>query len=99
VLSIASAKPLPVSDIRRLDQWLRELDDAFRSFVRSRRWKIGNVLVDISQGVLLRSTKLIIIAQVEAIFENYGRHCCRKAKKGASVQRLSLADLYYHLGF
>lgn len=99
VFADASPKKLSANQMRRLDQWIRESDDAFQCLVQSRRWKTGSFFVEFARSVLLRSRKPVMIAQLEALFEHYRQNSRKEAAKQKPVTRLSLADVYYHLGF
>lgn len=85
-------------DIQRFDAWVRELNLAYRSLLRSRRWKLGNSIIGLARGLLLRRGRLASLGLIDEQFRQYSNRKYGLDQR-EPIPQLSLADLYYHLGF
>lgn len=88
---------LAAEQLRRLSEWMASLDEAFHGLLRSRRWRLGSLVVDIVRILLLRPSRPTSVRAIEDLLDR-----CRRFREGGEetpyVPALSLADLYYHLG-
>jgi len=94
-----SPTQLSESEMRQLDKWIGDLDDAFDAILRSNRWKIGSLLVGTVQAVRGRRGKPQLIAEVKELFNTYKELTRNGAPKQKPVIALTLADVYFRLGF
>ena len=85
-------------DVRRLDAWMRELDAAYHALLQSHRWRLGNAIVGVVHGAFFRSTRPASLSLLEQLFRQSRKHNDDLGRP-PPVTNMSLADVYYHLGF
>ncbi len=94
----AASSSLTATNIRRLDAWMRALDEDYHALLQSRRWKLGNSIVGIVRGGFVRSTRPASLNLLEELFREHRRDSGGSNQPGP-LTNLSLANLYFHLGF
>lgn len=85
-------------NIRRLDAWMRELDEDYHALLQSHRWRLGNSIVGFMHGTFFRSARPVSLSHLEELFRQNRKHNDDLGRPGP-MTTLSLADIYYHLGF
>lgn len=57
--------------VNQLRNWLRELDQDFQATLASRRWRVGNAMVQLCMHLTLRPRRALVTDHMQKIFSDY----------------------------